>query len=169
MRNKAKKTLSIFRWLLSALSFTLFVMLISSVFKKEELGAGLAAAPYVIFALVFLITAILLLIPETVKPTCNYLSGLITGFVFPDHKFSKPPLTYDLALRYIEHERYDNAIEEYAKIIHYYPDEVEAYLGIISASSLAGETLLVEKYKKQLKKRTTKKKIIEPDLEDHSP
>lgn len=112
------------------------------------------AAPYVIFSLVCFIASILLLIPETVKPTCHYLSGLIVSFIFPDHKFSKPSLSYALARRYIEQSRYDDAMQEYGKIIHYYPGEIEAYLGMISASSLAGETQLAEKYKKKLKARS---------------
>jgi len=128
-------------------------------FNMESFGA----APYVIFSLVCFIASILLLIPETVKPTCHYLSGRIVAFVFPDHKFSKPALTYALARRYIELERYEDAIQEYAKIIHYYPAETEAYLGIISASSLAGETLLAEKYKKQLEKRTAHR--LPPDAD----
>ena len=169
MGNQAKKALTIFRWLLSALFFALFVMLISSLFKKEELGAALGAAPYVIFALVFLITAILLLIPETVKPTCNYLSGLITGFIMPDQKFKRPALTYDLARSYIKRARYDDAIVEYKKIIHYYPDEVEAYLGIISACGLAGETLMAEKYQRKLKKRIANKLPHETQEEEPTP
>jgi tetratricopeptide (TPR) repeat protein len=147
---RPKNKLRILRWLFSASIFVLFVILMLVAFNMESSGA----APYVIFSLVCFIASILLLIPETVKPTCHYLSGLIVSFIFPDHKFSKPALTYTLACRYIELERYDDAIREYAKIIHYYPSEVEAYLGIISASSLAGETLLAEKYKKKLMARS---------------
>ncbi len=154
-----KNKLSILRWLLSASSFVLFVILVRAAFKMESLGA----APYVIFSLVCLISAILLLIPETVKPMTRYLSARIVAFVFPDHKFSKPALTYTLARRYIELERYDDAVQEYAKIIHYYPGEIEAYLGMISASSLAGETQLAEKYKKQLKKRTANRVSVDAE------
>lgn len=145
-----KNKLHILRWLLSASSFVLFVISIRAAFKMESLEA----APYVIFSLVCFIASILLLIPETVKPTCHYLSGLIVSFIFPDHKFSKPSLSYALARRYIEQSRYDDAMQEYGKIIHYYPGEIEAYLGMISASSLAGETQLAEKYKKKLKARS---------------
>ena len=154
-----KNKLSILRWLLSSSLFVLFVILVRAAFKMESLGA----APYVIFSLVCLISAILLLIPETVKPTTQYLSARIVAFVFPDHKFSKPALTYTLARRYIELERYDDAVQEYAKIIHYYPGEIEAYLGMISASSLAGETQLAEKYKKQLKKRTANRVSVDAE------
>ena len=154
-----KNKLSILRWLLSVSLFVLFVVLVRAAFKMESLGA----APYVIFSLGCLISAILLLIPETVKPTTQYLSARIVAFVFPDHKFSKPALTYTLARRYIELERYDDAVQEYAKIIHYYPGEIEAYLGMISASSLAGETQLAEKYKKQLKKRTANRVSVDAE------
>ena len=154
-----KNKLSILRWLLSASLFVLFVVLVRAAFKMESLGS----VPYVIFSLVCLISAILLLIPETVKPTTQYLSARIVAFVFPDHKFSKPALTYTLARRYIELERYDDAVQEYAKIIHYYPGEIEAYLGMISASSLAGETQLAEKYKKQLKKRTANRVSVDAE------
>jgi len=159
MRIQAKNKLAVFRWFLSASAFVVFMLSMRAAFKMESFGA----APYVIFSLGCLIAAILLLIPETVKPTCHYLSGRIVAFVFPDHKFSKPALTYALARRYIELERYEDAIQEYAKIIHYYPAETEAYLGIISASSLAGETLLAEKYKKQLEKRTAHR--LPPDAD----
>ena len=154
-----KNKLSILRWLLSASLFVLFVVFVRAAFKMESLGA----APYVIFSLVCLILAILLLIPDTVKPMTRYLSGIMTAFIYPDHKFSKPSLSYALGRRYIELERYDDAIQEYAKIIHYYPDEIEAYLGMISASSLAGETQLAEKYKKQLKKRTANRVSVDAE------
>jgi len=162
MRVQTKKILAPFRWLLSASSFVVFILSMSAAFDMGSLGA----APYVIFAVVCLIASILLLIPETVKPTCRYLSGLIVGFVFPDHKFSKPALTYSLARRYIEHERYDDAINEYAKIIHYYPDETEAYLGIISSCSLAGEMRLAEKYQKKLKSCSGKKLVVVSNVEN---
>ena len=158
-----KNKLSILRWLLSASSFVLFVILVRAAFKMESLGA----APYVIFSLVCLISAILLLIPETVKPTTRYLSARIVAFVFPDHKFSKPALTYTLARRYIELERYDDAVQEYAKIIHYYPDETEAYLGIISSCSLAGEMRLAEKYQKKLKSCSGKKLVVVSNVENN--
>lgn len=145
-----KNKLRILRWLFSASLFVLFVILMLVAFNMGSFGA----APYVIFSLVCFIASILLLIPETVKPTCHYLSGLIVSFIFPDHKFSKPSLSYALARRYIEQSRYDDAMQEYGKIIHYYPGEIEAYLGMISASSLAGETQLAEKYKKKLKARS---------------
>ena len=149
MRIRAKNKLAVLRWILSASAFTVFVLSMRAAFKIESYGA----AAYVIFALVCFIASILLLIPETVKPTCRYFSGLIIAFIFPDHKFSKPALTYTLARRYMELERYEDAINEYAKIIHYYPGETEAYLEIISASSLAGENILAEKYKKKLNAR----------------
>ena len=159
-----KNKLHILRWLLSASSFILFVISIRAAFKME----ALEAAPYVIFALICLIAAILLLIPETVKPTTRYLSGIITSIIIPDHKFSKPSLSYALARRYIEQSRYDDAIQEYGKIIHYYPGEIEAYLGMISASSLAGETQLAEKYKKQLKKRTANMVSVDVDADEEA-
>ena len=124
MRIRAKNKLAVLRWILSASAFTVFVLSMRAAFKIESYGA----AAYVIFALVCFIASILLLIPETVKPTCRYFSGLIIAFIFPDHKFSKPTLTYTLARRYMELERYEDAINEYAKIIHYYPGETEAYL-----------------------------------------
>ncbi len=154
MGDHSNKPLTIFRWLCSASFFIMFAILIKGVFAHGAVYTPDAyeALPFVIFSLVSLVVAILLLIPETVKPTTDYLSGLIVGLVFPDHKFGKPALTYLLARRYIEQERYDDAIDEYAKIIHYYPDEVEAYLGIISSCSLVGEMRLAEKYMKQLRK-----------------
>lgn len=162
MRVQTSNKLAPFRWFLSASSFMVFILSMSAAFDIESFGV----APYVIFALVCFIVSILLLIPETVKPTCRYLSGRIVAFVFPDHKFSKPALTYALASKYIELERYEDAMQEYAKIIHYYPGETEAYLGMISASSLAGEMRLAEKYQKKLKSCSGKKLIVVSNVEN---
>ena len=52
----------------------------------------------------------------------------ITGIVFPDDKFDRPPVNYALPRSYRERRRLDDAIEEYLKIIRYHPQELPAYL-----------------------------------------
>lgn len=55
------------------------------------------------------------------------LMAMIDGIFFPGGKLEKPILNLKLPAYYIKEGRYTEALEEYRKIIKYYPDEVEAY------------------------------------------
>lgn len=114
---------------------------------------GFLAAPFLIFSFVLVISAVLLIAPETAFKLAEAFSRPFTGIFFPDEKFSKPPLSYLLARRYRLEMRTADAISEYANIIHYYPQEREAYLELISLAKSTGHEKIYGKYSRKFQRR----------------
>ncbi len=151
-----KKKFFALRWTLSAVSFIGFFLLMGKAFEISSFSS----AAYMIYGFSALIISILFTVPETVIPLCEFFSRIFTSIIFPDDKFRKPMLTYILARRYAKEARYVEAIYEYRKIIHYYPDELEAYEELISISGISGQVSLAEKYQKKLNRRIAKAEYI---------
>ena len=59
-------------------------------------------------------------------------TAMIDAVFFPGGKLSKPVLNLKLPRYYVNESRFDEALEEYQRIIKHYPDEAEAYDGAIS-------------------------------------
>lgn len=114
---------------------------------------GFGAAPFLIISFALVISAILLIAPETVFKLAEAFSRLLTGIFFPDDKFSKPPLSYLLARRYTLEMRTEDAISEYMNIIHYYPKERDAYLELMSLAKSVGHEKTYRKYSRKFQRR----------------
>ena len=55
------------------------------------------------------------------------LIAMVDSLFFPGGKLGKPTLNLKLPAYFVNEGRYTEALEEYEKVIRYYPDEVEAY------------------------------------------
>jgi len=97
--------------------------------------------------------AVFLVVPETVTPLAKFIGTCFSSIIFPNAKFSKPPLSYFLADLYSKQMRYEEAARQYMAIIRYYPNEQKAYLELISICQLSGETKLAKKYLRRFNHR----------------
>lgn len=149
-----KKT-TIFRYFLAIVSFAIAMALLvtAAIIKHVVLTPSLA-----FFGFSALLFAIILAYPEVINPLSAFFSRIITTIIYPDHKLNKPPLSFILARRYTKETRYDDAIHEYKKIIHFYPKEIDAYKEIIPICKLTENEELALKYQKKLDKISLKVK-----------
>jgi len=140
---------ALLRWLLAVGSLYLAVRQMATALKID----GLAAAPYLFFGFGSFILAIFLMAPETVVKICEFCSRPLTSIIYPSATAEKPPLSYRLARLYTKQLRYADAIEEYQKIIHYYPRERPAYLELLRLAKEIDHAKLYDRYAKLFIKR----------------
>ena len=116
------------RWLFAVGSVGLSIYLI-----QRGIAAGSITASFfpVLAALVLLVISAILIAPELAVLFCQPLFALVDSIFFPGGKLSKPVLSYTLPDFYLKEGRYEEALEEYRKILRYYPRESAAYLGAI--------------------------------------
>lgn len=136
------KISAIIRWALAIGILALCIGQMISAFKTP----GLGAAGHLIISFGSLLAFLLLISPETIIPGCELFSRLFTSIVLPDDKHRRPPLSYLLARRYRKQLRPAEAVAEYQRIIHYYPDEQDAYLELIALAHNVGNERLAKKY-----------------------
>ena len=98
-----------------------------------------------IYALAGVLTAALLAAPEVVGWALTPLHRMVDAVLLPSGS-EPPPVDYTLAHFYRQQMRYEEACEEYLKIIHYHPRQRRAYLEGIDAASLAGQPELAGKF-----------------------
>jgi hypothetical protein len=141
------------RWLLAALSFGFGAKLMVAALKIE----GFGAAGYLIFSFSSFIGGVLLISPETVFRIAEWCSRPITDLIFPSEEFSKPPLSYVLARRYSTSLRLEESLLEYEKIIHFYPNEKDAYIELVGVTRRLGDDRTRRKYAALFRKRFNRK------------
>ena len=137
------------RWLLAGGCLYLAVRQMTSALKID----GLAAAPFLLFGFGAFIVAIFFIAPETVVKVCEFCSRPLTNIIYPSATAEKPPLSYRLAHLYTKQLRFADAVEEYQKIIRYYPRERTAYLELLALAREIDHAKLYEKYAKLFMKR----------------
>jgi len=125
------------------------VWLMSAGLKMGWLGA---AFPVIGSMLLFLM-AVLLIAPDTVVKIAEWCAKPFADLFYPSDEFEKPPLSYKLARRYKQERRVDEAVQEYEKILFYYPKERDAYVELIELARQAGDDELREKYEALLRER----------------
>ncbi len=113
----------------------------------------LAAAFPVIGSMLLLVTAVLLVAPDTAVKIAEWIAKPFADLFYPSDEFEKPPLSYLLARRYSQERRVDAAVQEYEKILFYYPDERTAYLELIELAQRVGDEELREKYEGLLREK----------------
>jgi hypothetical protein len=129
-------------------------------------GGGIAgAAGYGLFAFALAITGVLLIARELTAWVSAPIWRFITGIVFPDDKFDRPPVNYALPRSYRERRKLDDAIEEYLKIIRYHPQELPAYLECIEVMIETGDRAGAEKVRatglKKLRSAESRREVKE--------
>ena len=130
------------RWILAGLALVASVWLMSAGVKMS----WLAAAFPVIGSMLLLVTAVLLMVPDTVFKLAEWIAKPFAALFYPSDEFEKPPLSYLLARRYSQERRVDAAVQEYEKILFYYPEERAAYLEVIELARRVGDEELRVKY-----------------------
>lgn len=143
------KVSRIIRWVLALGSLVFCISQAAAALKTP----GLGAAGYLIISFASLLTFLILISPETILRGCEVFSRLFTTIVLPDDKERKPPLSYLLARRYRKQLRSDEAAAEYRKIIHYYPNERDAYLELIALALEIGDEKFASKYTRAFETR----------------
>ena len=106
----------------------------------------LAAAFPVIGSMLLLLISVLLMAPDTAVKIAEWIAKPFADLFYPSEEFEKPPLSYKLARRYRQELRVDEAVQEYEKILFYYPKERDAYLELLELAKRAGDDELREKY-----------------------
>jgi tetratricopeptide (TPR) repeat protein len=144
-----------YRALVEASVYQHIILLTESIFSLGAWGI----AGYFIVAVAALLAVLLLLSPEVIVPICEFLSRPFTNTFFPENQFDKPPLNYTLARRFRVQMRYLDALDEYKKIIHYYPKEKDAYLEIISICNAMSKHKLASHYAKRFKRLYPKESL----------
>jgi cell division protein FtsW (lipid II flippase) len=137
------------RWMLAGLALVASVWLMSAGVKM----GWLAAAFPVIGSMLLFLTAVLLVAPDTAVKIAEWIAKPFADLFYPSDEFEKPPLSYLLARRYSQERRVDAAVQEYEKILFYYPEELDAYLELIELAQRVGDEELREKYAGLLRER----------------
>ena len=128
---KAIKT----RWFLALLCAAGGVKLMLDALKMNSVGAF----GHVMGSVLAMVTVVLLISPETVFKVAEWCARPFTEILWPSDRLEKPPLNYRLARHYAQCLRLEEAIEEYRKIIHFYPDEGDAYKELIAVAEQLGD------------------------------
>jgi hypothetical protein len=131
-------TFILIRWII-ALTLLIKGSLMLAGAAGGEGGGFAGAAAYALFAFALIISGALLTTRELVPWVSAPIWRFITGLVFPDEKFDRPPVNYALPRSYRQQQRFDDAIEEYLKIVHHHPQELAAYLEGMDAMVQAGD------------------------------
>lgn len=118
------------RWIFALLSLLAGIWLMAAAFKIN----GIGAAGHIILSMIVFIQAILLVAPETVFRVAEWISRPFAELFFPSEEFKKPPLSYKMARRYASTRRFEEAAAEYEKIIHYHPQEHDAYVELLEVA-----------------------------------
>jgi len=89
------------------------------------------------YALAGLLGTVLCVAPELVRWAVLPFNRVIDAILLPGES-GTPPADYTLARFYCQQMRYDEAYEEYLKIIHYHPRELAAYVEGMMTAGQAG-------------------------------
>ena len=68
-----------------------------------------------------------LITPELAQLTSTGFTSFIDAVFFPGGREAKPPYTLKLARFYVEKERWGDAEDEYARVLSYHPQQLEAW------------------------------------------
>lgn len=123
------------RWALAALSLLGSVLLMASALKMGGLGAAFP----VILSMAGFLLCVLLIAPETAFKLAEWIAKPFAALFYPTEEFNKPLLSYMLARRYSQERRLEDAVSEYEKILHYYPEERDAYVELLELTERLGD------------------------------
>lgn len=137
------------RRILAGLALLASVWMMSAALKMDWLSAALL----VIGSMLLLVTAVLLLAPDTAFKLAEWIAKPFAELFFPSDEFEKPPLSYLLARRYSQERKVDAAVQEYEKILFYYPEERGAYLEVIELARRVKDEELRERFEGLLRER----------------
>ena len=152
------------RWILAGLALVASVWLMSAGVKM----GWLAAAFPVIGSMVLFLTAVLLVAPDTAFKLAEWIAKPFADLFYPSDEFEKPPLSYLLARRYSQERRVEAAVQEYEKILFFYPEERDAYLEVIELARRVGDEELREKYEGLMREKELAEAVKRSSSQDGS-
>ncbi len=92
-----------------------------------------------------LLVTVLLVSPEVAGWALSPINRLIDAVLLPSET-GLPPADYTLARMYRQRMRYDEACDEYLKIIRYHPQELRAYLEGMNTAGASRQIELAAKF-----------------------
>ena len=131
------------RWGVAGLLASGGVFVLVRMFYRVGDGAPLIGRSMLSLAGLFL--GAILVAPEFARWVASPITNLIDSVLLPSETIL-PPVDFKLARFYGQSLRYDEACEEYEKILLYHPDNAEACLEGIRAAALAGNEPLAKKF-----------------------
>ena len=123
------------RWIAAALVGGGGLYLLARVMTAESNPIAIFAKS--LFGLAGIIAGVVLIAPECVGWVLAPFMGLLDRILLPSES-EPPPVDYTLARLYSGQLRYEEACEEYAKILRYHPEQFSACLEGIDAAHRAG-------------------------------
>lgn len=130
------------RWILAGIALLTSVWLMVAALKMSWLSAAFP----VIGSMLLLVTVVLLVAPETAFKIAEWIARPFAALFYPDEEFEKPPLSYTLARKYSQERKVEAAVQEYEKILFYYPEERDAYLEVIELAQRVKDDELRERF-----------------------
>ncbi|MES2706022.1 MAG: hypothetical protein V4726_05400 [Verrucomicrobiota bacterium] len=91
-------------------------------------------APAIVWIIIVLLVA-----PELILLASARFTGFIDNVFFPGSREKKPPYTLKLARFYVQKQRWDDAEAEYARMLSFYPDQLEAWKESLHVAFAQGE------------------------------
>lgn len=137
------------RWSLAFASLVFSVLVMARTLKRSDMGALFP----IMFSVLSFVVAVLLIAPETALKLAELCSRPVTNILFPSERFSKPPLSYQIARRHRSMQRLEEALVEYQSIIENYPEERDAYLELLDVAEKLGDAKEQEKCKARFKRQ----------------
>ena len=140
------------RWL-AAIVFLWYAVRLLLVATRSDQITALAGC---LFGMAFLISAVVMIVPEAVPWAAAPLLALLDAIYLPGAS-DPPPLNYKTARFYRQQCRWEEAVQEYRKIVHYHPRELVAYIEGIETAFEAGEhKAAVQLYRKGCRRLRSK-------------
>ncbi len=137
------RTSVIVRWAVAGGIALVSLRTLNRVMTHADSMAGAFAGS--LFGLAMLITACLFIGPEIVQWVVFPIHRALDAILLPSETL-RPPVDYTLARFYYRQMRYDEACEEYLKILEYHSQEVAAYLEGIAAATAANQRATAHKF-----------------------
>lgn len=98
-------------------------------------------------ALIAGVTCLVIFAALTVAPSvAEWISKPFAALFYPSEEFEKPPLSYVLARKYSLERKVEAAVQEYEKILFFYPEERDAYLEVIELAQRVKDEELRERF-----------------------
>ena len=125
----------IVRWLFAIGCIGLAIFLVKKGIEKASITGSFFP---ILGAMVLILSATIVVIPELLHVFTRPLFALVDSIFFPGGKLSRPVLSYTLPEFYLKQRRFDDALDEFRKILRHYPNESKAYVGALE--------ILLERY-----------------------
>lgn len=116
------------RWTLASAALVWTIRKMNPGLVTTDMVAGMSQ----VAALLGVVALIVLLAPELVRLTTWPAMKLIDSLIYPNERFKRPPLDFRLATFYVRRGLWEQAAEEYERILSYYPDNFETYEALLA-------------------------------------